>query len=112
MGVWGRSPHSPPEKNLTKNVITPPLINENFRSGEGGGYFALEGTPIQPRKEKHQTNNSLALKRFRTTCGVSDIIAKLSISALPKNFSVGNLTEMCLGEQKLKFMQLYQRRRK
>ena len=31
----------PPEKNLTKNVITPPLINENFRRREGG-YFALE----------------------------------------------------------------------
>ena len=33
----------PPEKRMTKNVITPPLINGNFRRGEGG-YFALEGS--------------------------------------------------------------------
>ena len=34
-------------------------------------------TTIQPRKKKHQTNVSSALKTFRTTCGVSEIIAKM-----------------------------------
>ena len=39
-------------------------------------------TPIQPRKKKHQTNISSALKSFRTTCGVSEIIAKIWIFAI------------------------------
>ena len=46
-------------------------------------------TSIQPRKKKHQTNVSSALKLFRTTCGVSEIIAKIWIFALPLHVSAG-----------------------
>ena len=52
-------------------------------------------TPIQPRKKKHQNNVS-----FRTTCGVSEIIAKIWIFALPLYVSAGIPAENAYREGK------------
>ena len=69
-------------------------------------------TPIQPRKKKHQTNVSSALKHFRTTCGISETIAKILIFASHSTFLQEFLQKRAVGGQKSKFLRLSQRRRK
>ena len=58
-------------------------------------------TPIQPRKKKYQTNVSSALKSFRTTCGVPEMITKNGIFALPLHVSAGIAAETCNGRAKI-----------
>ena len=51
-------------------------------------------------------------KRFRTTCGVFEIVAKIWLFALPRHLSVGFSTVKFWGGQKSKFLQVSQRPRK
>ena len=81
--------------------------------GQKFDFFKVQDidTPIQPRKKKHQNNVSSDLKSFRTTSGVSEIIAKFWIFPSQITFLWDFPREVFFGSAKTKSLELSQRQR-